>query len=363
MVTQLKKSKMKVILYTILVSVFFTTQNLYAQGGLSDLIKSGPGDATKLLNGYAEPLFKGIGESTNGGWTNTAKTKKLLKFDLRISASGTFVPTSGKSFDVSKIGLSNNVRPADPNNTIAPTFAGDKNIGGPTLNIYDDNGNKVQTFNMPSGQFAVIPSPQIQLTLGLINNTDITIRGIPSVTVGGDKSTYSLIGFGIKHDIMQDIAGKTADALVPFDLAVAFGYSHTSLNIPLTVQPETNAEPENSSQSTDFTNQHLSGSFNSLMFQAIISKKFLAFTPFVALGYNTTHTSASAVGNYPITTGGNLLTSTYTTFPNPINIKETSISGARADVGFQLELGFFRLYGSYSIAQYQSVNAGIGFGL
>jgi len=83
----------------------------------------------------------------------------------------------------------------------------------------------------------------------------------------------------------------------------------------------------------------------------------------LALGYNTTHAGVTAVGNYPVTTGGTLLTNTYTTFTNPVSISENVISGVRADIGFQLSLGFFRLYASGSLAQYKSVNAGIGFGI
>ncbi len=39
-------------------------------------------------------LFKGFGNGLNGGWTNTAKTKKLLHFELRITATGAFTPAS-----------------------------------------------------------------------------------------------------------------------------------------------------------------------------------------------------------------------------------------------------------------------------
>src|SRR6185503_19961176 len=37
-------------------------------GGFSALIQSGPADATKLVNAYGEPLFKGIGVGLNSGW-------------------------------------------------------------------------------------------------------------------------------------------------------------------------------------------------------------------------------------------------------------------------------------------------------
>ena len=135
------------------------------------------------------------------------------------------------------------------------------------------------------------------------------------------------------------------------------------MSVPLNVQPDNGAQPENGQQSTDFSNQHFEGHFNSFMAQAIISKKLLFFTPFLAVGYNTTSANVTTIGNYPVTTGETLVGQpTYTTFPNPINIKETSISGVRADLGFQLNLAIFRVYASYSAAKYQSFSGGIGFG-
>jgi len=350
--------------YLLAVAFLFSTVLVTnAQDSFSGLIKSSPADATKLLNAYASPFFKGLGVDQNSGWTNTAKTKGILKFDVRITASAAFISSADKTFDVTKIGLSNHVKPADASQTMAPTFGGAKNIDGPRLNIYDDNGNKVADFNMPAGVISVIPAPQIQVTVGLPQNTDITLRGIPKVTVGSDYGSISMIGFGLKHNIMQDIYGKTAGELLPFDLAVAIGYSHLNLTKTLSVTPENGAQPKDSQQSTDFSNQYLDGSFNSFTGEVIISKKLLSFTPFLALGYNTTHAGVTAVGNYPVTTGGTLLTNTYTTFTNPVSISENVISGVRADVGFELSLGFFRFYASGSLAQYKSVNAGIGFGI
>ena len=83
------------------------------------------------------------------------------------------------------------------------------------------------------------------------------------------------------------------------------------------------------------------------------------FTPFLSVGYNSSRTNVSLNGDYPIQTGQG----TYTTFSNPININKRYVSGLRANVGFQLNLLLLRLYGSYSIAEYNSVNAGIGFGI
>lgn len=347
----------------LLIAILTTAWRCSAQSVFSGLIKAGPDDASKLLNAYAAPLFKGFGTGMNSNWTNTAKAKKLLHFDIRVSGTAALVPSSDKSFDVTKIGLSDHIGPADPAQIVTPTFSGDKNGTPPTLNVYDDTHQKVSEFQMPTGKLSIIPSPQIQLTIGLPKNTDVTLRGIPKVNFGDNVGSVSMIGIGIKHDIIQDFADKKADILIPFDLAIALGYSRLSMSVPLNVQPDNGAQPENAQQSTDFSNQHFDGHFNSFIAQAIVSKKLLFFTPFLALGYSSASANVAAAGNYPVTTGQTLLAQpTYTTFPNPINIKQTTVNGARADIGFQLDLAFFRFYASYSAAKYQSFSGGFGFG-
>jgi len=325
----------------------------------SSLIQSGPADATKLINAYASPLFKGFGIGMNSGWNNTAKTKKFLHFELRISGTAAQAPTSDKSFDVSQLGLTN-IKPADPSQSISPTIVGSK-TQGPLLNIYDSNNNQISQFNMPKGVLPAVPSPQVQLTLGLVQNTDVTVRYVPQINFGNSGSV-SMIGFGLKHDIIQDFATKKHP--IPFDLAIAFGYNSLTTNIGLTVNPDAGAVPANNQQSTDFSNQKITAKFNSFMVQAIISKKLLFFTPFLSVGYNTASNTITTFGNYPITTGVNGSgTPTYTTFTNPVNIQSTPLSGFRTDAGFQLNLLILRIYASYGLtAGYQSANVGIGFG-
>lgn len=330
-----------------------------AQSGFDQLIKSTPGDASKLINAYSDPLFKELGFGLNTGWNNTAKSKGLLHFDLRITATAPFAPSSAKSFDVTQIGLSYHVKPATAN-TISPTFIGNGSAG-PSLNVYDDNGNKVSSFNMPGGQINVVPTPQIQLTIGIIKNTDVSIRAIPKTTVSSDVGTVSMFGFGLKHDIVQDFG--TAGKLIPFDLALAFGYSRLNYNKSLNVQPESGAQPVNAQQSTDFTNQRIDGHLNSFMLQAILSKQILFFTPYVSVAYNTATTNVGLLGNYPITTNATITGPKYTSYTNPVTIDQKSVNGVRGEVGFQLSLAVFKIYGSYGIAQqYNLINAGIGLG-
>ncbi|QKJ29134.1 hypothetical protein HQ865_04980 [Mucilaginibacter mali] len=327
--------------------------------GFSQLIKSSPGDATKLLQAYAEPMFKGFGTGLNSGWNNTAATKKLLHFDLRISAAVAQVPTGDQTFDVTKIGLSNNLKPADPNKTIAPTFGNNNDVEGPKMNIMSDNGTTVvSSFTLPKGVFNYVPAPNIQLTIGLVHHTDLTIRTVPKINLGDDAGSVGMIGFGIKHDVIQDFAKKVPK---PFDLALAVNYNRINYTKTLNVKPDAGSQPA-AGQSSDFSNQRIEAHFGGVNVQAIISKKLLFFTPFLAVAYQTASTDLGVLGNYPIASTNPLAPNQYITVTDPVHINETSVSGMRADLGFQLNLAILRIYASASTGQYISANAGIGFG-
>lgn len=337
---------------------------LHAQDYISALIKSGPGDATKLANAYLQPMFKGFGYGINSGWNNTAKTKGLLGFELRAGTSIMFIPSADKTFDITKIGLSNNVRPADAGKTITPTIGG--NTRPAQISIYDDNNNKLQTLTLPAGVLSVVPAPQLQLTAGLVYHTEATLRAMPTINFGGNIGSISMIGFGLKHNILQDFVGKTADKIIPVDLAISAGFTRLNYRLAVNVQPDQGAQPKDNQQNTDFSNQRVEGKFDGFNAELILSKKILFFTPFASVGFLTSHTNVGLLGNYPITTGINNIAEqqpTYTTFTNPVSIKENSVSSAKATVGFQLSFVFFKFYASYTASQYQSVNAGLGFGL
>ena len=330
-----------------------------AQDGISELLKTAPGDATKLINAYANPLFKGFGTGLNNGWTNTAKTKNLLHFDLRVSLSGVFVPTADKSFDVTQIGLSNNTRLKAGTPAVTPTIAGQSGATPSTLELYSDGGIKVDEFKLPERVTPIIPAPQIQLTVGLIKNTDVTLRYIPKTKISDNVGSVGMIGFGLKHNIMEDIFGGVGGKLVPFDLALAAGYTRFNYELPLEVRPSGTRVPDaGSAGKTDFSKQRLEGHFSGFNIQALFSKKLAIFTPFAAVGFNTAKTDVGLYGNFPVS---NTL-ATYTVYTDPIKINKNSISDVKLDVGFQLDMAIFKFYASGSLAKYKSVTAGIGFG-
>jgi len=343
------------ILFGLLTALAF---NAKAQDdGISDLFKGGPSDVNKLLNAYAAPLFKGFGNSLNGGWTNTAKTQKFLHFAVRISATATMIPSKDKAFDINSLGLTN-IKPTT-SQSIAPTFGGDKNLSTSITYTDPSSGNTVKT-SLPKGVTQYVPAPQIQLTVGLVKHTDVTVRFIPTTKITDDVGKVGMFGLGLKHDIMQYFAKKGPET--PFDLAVAVGYTRLNYTKPLDVQPE-----NNSAGGGDYSNQRLEGNFNGFNASLILSKKLLFFTPFVSVGYQQSNTNVTLKGNYPFVTGAtDAGDPIYTNHTNPISISGSgaSLSGARADIGFQLSLAILKIYASYGVSStgYNSGNAGIGFG-
>ncbi|GAA4200611.1 hypothetical protein GCM10022289_12610 [Pedobacter jeongneungensis] len=322
------------------------TQKASAQQDVGGLFVGGPADATKLVNAYFDPLYKGLGLGLTDGWSNTAQSKGFLKFDVRVSASAAFVPQSARSYDVNTLGLSN-IKPAPGASSIGPTAFGDDHEGG-KMEIYTSNGIPTgKFFNLPQGVgFHVVPSAQIQATLGLPKNIDVTLRAMPKIKIGSDLGSLSMIGFGAKVELLPLIMGST-EKLIPVDIAIAGGFTQYKYTLPLDIDNTGNSD------------QRIDAKFNGVNFDAIFSKKILFFTPFVSVGYQTSNTNLKALGTYRFATSA----TTSATYVDPVSVKQTDIDGVRASLGFQLKFGFFKFYGSYTQAKYSMVNAGIGLGI
>lgn len=354
------------LLKTILVFGFVSYgTSVFAQSDVSALIKSGPADATKLAQAYLNPLFKGFGIGLNSGWNNSGRSKNTGRFEIRLGITGALIPESDKSFDITKIGLSNNIRPANSSQTLAPTVAGTKN-NGPEMAIYDSNNNEVERFTLPGGaSLPFVPAPQLQGSIGLPKGIEVTLRTMPRINLGNNRGTLGMIGGGVKLELLPLFVNNTVDRLIPIDIAVALGYTKFNYTLALDVPPPSGSVPKDNQQSTDFSNQKIDASLSGVNIEAIVSKNLLFFTPFISVGYNTSKTAAGLKGNYPIVTGASypLGTRTYTTFSNPVDINKKDISGLRTNLGFQLNLAVFRLYASYTLADYNAFNAGLGFGI
>lgn len=335
-----------------------------AQTGFEQLIKVGPADATRLVEAYGKPLLKGLGLGMNSGWAHSAQTLKPLRFDIKVTGTAVVVPADDRTFDVTGIGLSSNIRPADPGKVFTPSFSGSTDIYGPEMTVFDANNNELISFELPPGVLeSFVPTPQVQVTMGLPGNTDVTVRVAPKIRLGKHFGSVSLIGLGLKHNIIRDFV--PAENEVPFDLALGIGYSRLSYKKSLKVLPIEGSVPQDAGQPDDFTSQELFGDFDNYMFQVLLSKQFSILTPYASLGYNISSTRLGLRGNYPIVDGisdDNKIV--YKNYTDPIAIERTFMQDFRFDAGLQIRLPILRIFASYGFAQgYRMINAGVGIGI
>lgn len=328
--------KINTLQKTILLAALLLPINVMAQDEANALIKGSPADATKLINAYFGPAFKGFGLGLNSGWATSAKTAGAFRFDLRITGTVAMSPTKDQSFDVKALNLQS-LEPTLLSNTISPTLTGAKTQGVELK----PKGFAVGAFRLPEGTgINYIPSPQVQLTIGLPKNIDLSLRYAPTIDFK-ENGKVNLFGIGAKIEVLPLILGKTGKML-PVDIAVSGGYTKVKYELPLDVNDGTN-----------YTDQILKAELGGFSAEAIVSKKLAIFTPFASLGYNTAAHRINAFGTYDLNGS---------TVKDPIKIDEKSINSMKATAGFQLKLAILKLYTSYTVSEYNYFNFGIGLG-
>lgn len=343
----------------------------FAQTNVVEFIKAGAVDANKLFQPYLEPYAFALGDGLNNGWYNSADTHKFLGFDLAVSASAIQIPGSASTFDLSKINFSS--LSIASGGTIAPTIAGE-NISGPRLSVTDmvpDPNNpgelmlkELASFQSPPGTGVdMVPVPMAQLTLGVLPNTDLSLRYVPTVNVALDKDdiNFGMIGAGIKHNFLKSIPGLKD---LPLDAAVFVGYSMIEAESTLSFTPQDYGSGITSVTFTNADDQSLRITSSSLKYGLIVSKKLGPLTVFGSISQNSSKSTVDLLGKYPVVTAlsnGDLVISDEDALYDPIAL-EFENSNVSMDAGLRLKLAFFSVFGSVSKSQYTSVNAGVALG-
>ncbi len=343
-----------------------------AQEQVAEMMKAGASDAGKLVGAYMGPTLKGFGAGMNSGWYNTAKPHGLGRFDLTFHLNAVFIPDAGKTFDASTLGFSNNLKIKAGTGPEASTLAGSSTASNnPVYQLYADNPapltgqSMVAEFSSPQGLgVAYSGAPTMQLAIGLVKNTEVMVRYIPTVSLG-EFGEIGLMGFGIKHDIKQWIPGIK---LLPFDMSAYFGYSNFKANKALDLKPS-NSENYSGISNTNFSNQEFNLQTKATSFGLILSKKLAVLTMYGAVNYQTSKTTFDLKGNYPITVLENQTgdpqfgTKVNGNLENPVSVSIDGANGVNATLGARLKLLILTINGSYTFAEYPVASLGIGLNI
>ncbi|CAL2103577.1 conserved exported protein of unknown function [Tenacibaculum sp. 190130A14a] len=308
-------------------------------------------DAAKLTEAYINPTMKGLIYSSNSGWYHTAKVHKKFGFDITIGASGSFAPSKDDIFDLTKLGLSSNT--TFTNNT-SPTIAAEENVNGTTVtfntSIDTPAGpqNVSADFTMPGGEsIDITPAPMVQVGIGLPFKLEAMVRFVPKV--GSDDVKAGLFGIGLKKEI-TDWFGPMDKT--PLHISLLAAYTNMTVDY----------EIGNVSGQVATTNGLTEFKLNSYTVQAIASLNLPVINFYGGVGYNGGTTKLNMLGDYTLTYQTNTTPSVAVqeNVSNPLALSNTT-GGFNATIGTRLSLGFFKIFGSYTLQEQNTLNAGIAF--
>ena len=206
---------------------------------------------------------------------------------------------------------------------------------------------------MPSGikddlPLNAIPTPAVQLSLGLPYKFDVMLRLVPEV--GDEDVKGKLLGIGLKKEITS-IFGPLEKLPLHVSLLAAYtsmdvNYSMDGTNIP-------------------GNNQNAEFKLKAYTAQAIASLNFPIINFYGGIGYSAGTSTLKILGTYELEyeTGQPSPNDTITeTVTDPIGL-DFETNGFRATIGTRLSLGFFKLFADYTFQEYNTLSGGIAFSI
>ena len=315
-----------------------------AQGEIDEFLNASSTDAATGVQNYITPLLKGFGYGLNAGWYNTAKPHKKLGFDITVTGSLALVPDKDLTFTFLNSSYESIRLASGQTQTDLPTIFGPGT--NESIEVFDPGSGLVMgNFTAPDGIDlnteigSFVPVPMVQAGIGLVKNTEIRVRFLPTITI--EDIDINLYGIGILHDIKQHIPGIKN---LPIDLSVFVGYTRLSSEI------EVDGTFDNLG-----TTQIAEFDVDGLTLEALASKKFSVLTIYGSVGFNRASSDFAFKGTYDLDENGTA--SANEVNPLAIGISDSSL---RALLGLRLKLGVITLHGDYSVNGYNTVTAGIG---
>ncbi|TNE70832.1 hypothetical protein EP331_11000 [bacterium] len=360
----------------------------YAQlGNIGELLQAGRDDANILAKAYVGPLAKGFGAALNSGWNMSASTHKFLGFDISIRVGIAQIPTADQTYDVNALGLSAFELKQGSSN-IGPSFTSEKMSNRPTLQTtekYPNNspvkpGEPLAEFTMPDGiGYAYSGAPMVQVGIGLIMSTDVTVRYLPKYDFD-DFGSVELIGASVKHNLNQWIPGGD---LLPVNLALQAGFTNLSTTANLSIKPSDvgfdATDTKNTFPESNWENQSVEFASSGYTINALVGKNLnlliFGIGAYVGIGIESAETTLKTPGNYPVIVPNenfNPITGTgddrtkpkmIDSQATPLNITFDSANSMRYTAGVKVNFFLINIMAEYVHANYPMVNAGVAISL
>lgn len=318
-------------------------------GGFEAILLAGE-DTEKLTQAYINPAMTGLIVGMNSGWYHTAKVHKKLGFDLTIGLNMSSVPSEEEIFRFADLGLAN----ITSTSATGATVAGSNDLKAPVIFNGTIQGQNVTTsFNLPGGikediPLSALPTPAAQFNLGLPGKLEAMVRFVPEV--GSDDVTGNLLGVGLKKEITSWFGPMKR---TPLHVSLLAAY--TSMSVDYDIQ---------SGSTIGGSGQKAELELSAYTIEAIASLNFPIISVFGGIGYSSGSSDLRMLGTYNLEydTGLPAPFDTITesvSDPISLNFEE---SGIKTTIGTRISLGFFKIFGSYTLQRYNTLSAGIAIG-
>ena len=332
---------MRQLLFILSLSVLTTTT---AQTDVNNLFAAGLADAEQFSNDYMAPLSEGVLYNIGGGWHNTADSKPLGGFEIAVIGNLSFFNNKEdkKTFVLNTADYENLQFVDGSTSKVVSSALGE--ITGVRVFVEDENGLMRQEFELPSGlaseNINFLPSGFIQASVGIIKGTELKARFLPRIK--NSDASFGLYGFAVQHEFTKHLP---ADKLLPIAIAGLIGYTHLDGDYDFT-----------NSSFIDGQDQRIEADYKTWTFQALVATRLPVINFYGGVGYISGKSTQDVLGTYNVQAGP--FQETYT---DPFTLSRDA-SGATAHLGFKLKLGFFRLHGDYTIAEFNTAAFGVNFG-
>ena len=335
----------KVVIFSLAISFSFS---VVAQSDFNEVFASGVNDAERFSNAYFSPLAEAAIYSMSNGWYNTADAKPLGGFEISLIGNFTSFTNKeeSKAFILDTADYENLQFVNGNTSQEVSTVLGD--IEGVRVFVEVEVAPGIterQEFELPSGLdtqgLNFVPTAFLQASVGLVKGLEVKARFLPNINFDEDVS-IDLYGAGLQYDFTKILP---ADKLLPIAISAVIGYTNFT------------AEYDFSDQILfEGDNQRIETEFDTWTFAAVASTKLPIINFYGGLSYITGESETNVLGTYEAGIGP-----LSESVVDPFSIV-TEASGVTANLGAKLKLGFFRLNVDYTIADFNTLTAGINFG-
>ena len=296
-------------------------------------------DMLTLADNFARPASNGATYQASAGWFSSAKSLEKWEFRVSLHGNALFVPSEKKTFTLNNSQL-RLLQFEDAQSAKLPTafggfsnkfFTGEVTFSNPVTQEMQTQEVRFQAFEGIDRDY--IPHAFMQLTVGLPYQTELTVRAMPEVTI--DDVAASTFGVGLKHNLSQYFM----DDPDGFQFAAALAFS--KFNVEYGFEP---IEVENLVMM-----DLIMVDADLWMVEVIASQQWGLFEAFAAAGM------ANSNFNYEMGGGGPALSMVNTELQK---LGDTEAK-FKADLGFNLHFGKFRISAMGTGGKYFNANLGL----